>query len=195
MTVRSHYEVLGVDPQATSQQIREAYRRLARLHHPDRVGSAAGGSDAMHAINEAYRVLNDPGRRALYDSSLGATPDPSASPPSSRSAPATSTPREFFEPARVPWRGLALAGTIAIAGIFVVAQFTEPGTPRPPDGILRIADCVEIEPDNDAREIACTGEQDLVVRALVAFDATCPNGTEPHRDRQGMGVACIERPR
>ena len=77
----------------------------------------------------------------------------------------------------------------------MVAQFTEPGTPRPPDGILRIADCVEIEPDNDAREIACTGEQDLVVRAVVAFDATCPNGTAPHRDRQGMGVACIERPR
>ena len=156
----------------------------------------------MHAINEAYRVLNDPGRRALYDSSLGATPGPSAaqpggdaSPPSARSAPATSTPREFFEPARVPWRGLALAGSIAIVGIFVVAQFTEPGAPRPPDGILRVGDCVEIEPDNDAREIACTGEQDLVVRALVAFDATCPNGTAPHRDRQGMGVACIERPR
>ena len=148
----------------------------------------------MHAINEAYRVLNDPGRRALYDSSLGAAPGPSVAQPGG-DASSPSSPREFFEPARVPWRGLALAGTIAIVGIFVVAQFTEPGAPRPPDGILRIGDCVEIEPDNDAREIACAGEQDLVVRALVAFDATCPNGTEPHRDQQGMGVACIERPR
>lgn len=156
----------------------------------------------MHAINEAYRVLNDPGRRALYDASLRTSPGPAAaqpggdaSQPSARTAPVAPTPRDVFEPARVPWRGLAFVGTIAIAGIFVVAQFAEPSGPPQPDGILRTGDCVEIEADNDARELACTGEQDLVVRAVVAFDATCPNGTEPHRDQQGMGVACIERPR
>ena len=61
-----------------------------------------------------------------------------------------------------------------------------------PDGILRNGDCVEIQMNGDAREISCTGEVDLVVRAFIPFDGTCPGLTEPHRDRQGMGVACVE---
>ena len=73
---------------------------------------------------------------------------------------------------------------------------TEPGEPAPPDGILRNGDCVEIELDNDAREVACTGDLsvDRGVRAVIPFDDTCPGLLRPHRDRLGMGVACVEFP-
>ena len=65
-----------------------------------------------------------------------------------------------------------------------------------PDGILGVDSCVAIETNGFAREVLCTrdAEVDLVVAALVPFDATCPGGTEPHQDRQGMGIACITRP-
>jgi molecular chaperone DnaJ len=209
---RTHYGVLGVSPAASSAEIREAYRRLAREHHPDRrrAGSAAG-ADRMHDINEAYRVLIDPGRRALYDTELrnrtssSSTSSSTSRPPGSRSGSTTtdaggtaggSAPGYVYtrpyEPARVPWRTLLVAGAIAIVGILVIAQFTDPGEEPLPDGILRVGDCVMFEADDDAREVRCTGEEDLVIRAFVTFDGTCPGLTEPHRDQLGMGVACVD---
>ncbi len=96
-------------------------------------------------------------------------------------------------PARIPWRGLLVVGMIGVVGVLVLAQFTEPGEVPGPDGVLRVGSCVTIEPNGDAREAACTGDPavDIVVEAFVPFDATCPGGTEPRRDRQGMGIACI----
>ena len=201
----THYDVLGVAPSADVSEIREAYRRLAREHHPDRAmssGSAAGG-DSMPAINEAYRVLNDPARRAVYDASLRGAPDPRrgpaapprASSPSSEPAPepSMSTFPSHLGPARFPWRSVMFFATLAIIGIIVLAQFTEPGEPRGPDGIIQVGSCVTIEPNGDAREVLCTADPtvDLVVEAFVPFDDACPGGTAPHRDRQGMGVACV----
>jgi hypothetical protein len=197
--VSTHYDTLGVEPSASDAQIRDAYRRLAREYHPDRqasVGSAAG-SDSMPTINEAYRVLNDPARRAVYDASLR----PSASsqrPESSEPASAYSAPMHpsHLGPARIPWRSLVVVGIFGVIGVIVLAQFTEPGEPSGPDGILGVGSCVSIEADGFAREVPCTRDAtvDLVVTALVPFDATCPGGTEPHQDRQGMGIACITRP-
>jgi molecular chaperone DnaJ len=200
--VRTHYDVLQVAPDATDEAIRAAYRRLAREHHPDRavVTSAAGGWRDMPAVNEAYRVLNDPGRRAQYDTSLRRPVGPS-----SRSSPsvddsagswdASRLPAHHHDgPARVPWRMLLFSGSIAIAGIVTIAQFTEPGEAPGPDGLLRPGDCVEILPNTDASEVACTGVDDIVMRVLIPFDGNCPGLTEPHRDRQGMGVACLDVP-
>jgi hypothetical protein len=50
---------------------------------------------------------------------------------------------------------------------------------------------VAIEPNGDARELNCGGDGDVVVEVVIAFDATCPTGTEPHRDRLGLGIACV----
>ncbi len=202
---RTHYEILGVHRDAGTETIREAYRRLARERHPDR--TAAGGPVAagpsMPEINEAYRVLIDPGRRAVYDAGLrGQRVGPAAPAPDrdpgrpAESAPRTPMHPSHSAPARIPWRSLLVVGIVAIVGIVVLAQFTEPAEPLGPDGILRVGDCVEIEPDNDAREVACTGDPsvDRKVAAFVAFDAPCPGGTARHRDRQGMGVACVDFP-
>jgi molecular chaperone DnaJ len=199
----THYDTLRVPPSASDAQIRDAYRELARQHHPDRqasMGSAAGGV-SMPAINEAYRVLGDPARRAVYDAGLRAPRDPDAG-STPNDSPSTATQASHVRgvvhpshvgPARVPWRGLLVAGVIGVVGVLVLAQFTEPGAVPGPDGVLRVGSCVVIEPNGDARETACTGdpEVDIVVEAFVPFAGTCPNGTEPRRDRQGMGIACI----
>ena len=197
----THYDVLGVAPSANLAEIRDAYRRLAREHHPDRaVSSDRGGVDAeMSTINEAYRVLSDPTRRVVYDAALRGAPasgrGPAAPPPAAGSDPAPTMPTfpSHLGPARIPWRSVMLVATLAIVGIVVLAQFTEPGEPRGPDGIIQIGSCVTIEPNGDAREVLCTADPavDLVVEAFVPFDDACPGGTVAHRDRQGMGVACV----
>lgn len=61
-----YYALLQLSPTATADEIRSAYRRLARLHHPDTSGSAES-VDLMVQINEAWEVLRDPERRAAYD--------------------------------------------------------------------------------------------------------------------------------
>lgn len=67
----SFYDVLGVSPTATSEEVRAAYRRLSRRTHPD-----AGGDGALfRLVASAYRTLSDPGRRAEYDASLNARVD------------------------------------------------------------------------------------------------------------------------
>ncbi len=60
------YVVLGVRRQASPNEIARAYRRAARLTHPDGGGSGAG-SERFQAVSDAYEVLRDPGRRAGYD--------------------------------------------------------------------------------------------------------------------------------
>jgi molecular chaperone DnaJ len=63
---RDYYDVLGVDRSADSQEIRRAYRRLAREYHPD-VNKSSDAEDKFKELNEAYEVLSDADRRAAYD--------------------------------------------------------------------------------------------------------------------------------
>ena len=72
------YDRHGVAPAASADEIRAAYRRIARRVHPDR--GSAGNEAAMAAVNEAWRVLSDPGRRAEYDASLRARASTVAAP-------------------------------------------------------------------------------------------------------------------
>lgn len=63
---RDYYEVLGVGREATTDDIRKAYRRLARQYHPD-VNKSADADEHFKEINEAYEVLSDEQKRAAYD--------------------------------------------------------------------------------------------------------------------------------
>jgi curved DNA-binding protein CbpA len=64
---RDPYIVLGVPRQASGEEIARAYRRAARVSHPD--GGGAGSAERFQAVSEAYEVLRDPRRRAVYDRS------------------------------------------------------------------------------------------------------------------------------
>ena len=85
----THYDVLGVRPGATAEEIRRAYRHQARAHHPDaqQVGGERPVADAdprgrrMAAINTAWEVLGDPAKRRRYDADLGLRPPVEPGPP------------------------------------------------------------------------------------------------------------------
>ena len=64
---KGYYAILGVSERATQLEIKKAYRRMARKHHPDRNGNGAHGEDMIKKINAAYEVLSDGHRRAEYD--------------------------------------------------------------------------------------------------------------------------------
>ncbi|MBN1140128.1 MAG: molecular chaperone DnaJ [Anaerolineae bacterium] len=61
-----YYSVLGVDRQATDEEVKKAFRRLARQYHPD-VNKEPGAEAKFKEINEAYEVLSDSDKRAMYD--------------------------------------------------------------------------------------------------------------------------------
>jgi curved DNA-binding protein CbpA len=67
------YGVLGVPRDASAREIRHAYRRLARRHHPD-LNPDAGGSQRFASVAGAYEILQDPVRRARYDRTLSPSP-------------------------------------------------------------------------------------------------------------------------
>ena len=66
MGKRDYYEVLGVSRGASGDQIRSAYRKLARKHHPD-VNKAADAAQKFKEATEAYEVLSDAEKRKMYD--------------------------------------------------------------------------------------------------------------------------------
>ena len=63
---RDYYDVLGISKGASEDEIKKAYRKLAKQYHPD-VNKAPDAEAKFKEINEAYEVLSDPQKKATYD--------------------------------------------------------------------------------------------------------------------------------
>lgn len=188
------------------RDIKTAYREKARRVHPDRVAkeNEQWALQEMAALNVAWSVLSDPTRRRVYDESLqqGSTTNSSKATTSStdnESAFERDRLSQLFaqrplntSPARFPWRSMSVIAIIGVVAVLLVGIFSDPGDEAPPDQLLQAGSCVSIEPDQSVREVLCSGEHDGVVRQLIGFDMTCPGETQPYRDRQGMGTACVD---
>ena len=66
MAQEDYYKVLGVDRDASDQEISKAYRKLAKKYHPD-LNHEPGAEEKYKQVNEAYEVLHDKQKRAQYD--------------------------------------------------------------------------------------------------------------------------------
>ena len=86
---RDYYEVLGVAKGAGADDIKKAYRKLARQHHPD-VNKAPDAEAKFKELSEAYEVLSDDDKRAAYDRFGHAAVDGSARRAAQAASPATS---------------------------------------------------------------------------------------------------------
>jgi molecular chaperone DnaJ len=180
--IATHYETLGVRPDATAAEIRAAYLTRARQQHPDVSGPVAATSAAMVELNHAYQVLRRDHTRAEYDRQLGRptsprTAEPADPPygfddegepippsPGSRAATRILSPGG---PARMPWKLMGVAAVLGSIVILVSAAFVQSPKDELPDGILRVGSCVAVEPNNDVREVACGPDAELVVRLVI----------------------------
>ena len=67
---KDYYKVLGVDKKASQEDIKKAYRKLARQYHPDRNPGDAAAEERFKEVQHAYEVLSDPRKRREYDEGL-----------------------------------------------------------------------------------------------------------------------------
>jgi molecular chaperone DnaJ len=70
-SVKDPYRTLGVDRKASDEEIKKAYRKLARQYHPDRNAGDKSAEERFKEVQEAYSILSDPDKRKAYDSGGG----------------------------------------------------------------------------------------------------------------------------
>jgi len=88
-TVQDYYSLLDIMPNATQEEVRQAYRRVARTCHPD-ISTAPDAEERFKELNIAYEILADPAKRKVYDSvtvNSGPIPTPPVTPPSESVSP------------------------------------------------------------------------------------------------------------
>lgn len=88
----NYYELLGVSREASLQEIKSAYRRLARQHHPDVKANSGVTDEHFKRINEAYQTLSNPTKRQFYDLQLGPKGPPPGAGQHQRTGKATTPP-------------------------------------------------------------------------------------------------------
>jgi molecular chaperone DnaJ len=166
----------------------------------------------MASVNEAWRVLSDPGRRAMYDASLrSATARPAATP--GGASPAGQLGHRFDEPYddgdvefvpapmwkhRLPFWALLSLGAMAAIFLFTAYAGSAGGPPttrvRSVDGVLTVGSCARLASGGVAEEVDCGGDHDGLVAALIDYDGRCPSGTSGYRRHDGVaGYACLRR--
>jgi len=212
----SHYDALGVPSWASAEEVQRAYRRQARLLHPDHLASQdlsaaqrARADVRMREVNEAWRVLGEPGRRAAYDATrtrgtsgsasgsggvwTGPYPSPRPAAPRAR-APQGHVPSD--EPVQQRRLGILLwvLFALAVAGIFVTTAYLgHPVTdPKSPSTTSLGQVCVRVRTGPSAVVVPCTDPNDGLVVDHVLDPSACPVGSVGRRIVAGdPGVSCL----
>ena len=70
MMLKDYYEILGVNQKASAEEIREAYKKLAKAFHPDKHQGDTFFTDKFKSLQEAYNILSDTNKRRDYDNQL-----------------------------------------------------------------------------------------------------------------------------
>jgi molecular chaperone DnaJ len=177
----NHYEVLGARSDANYATLRSAYRKKMRALHPDAQSSQVNPEE-ISAVSAAWEVLSRSDRRREYDQTLSIGHDVFEVQPERV---------QVYEPARLPWKLVLLFIVCGSIVVLILSLFSSPQPPGAPDNVLQGGSCVNIDAGGDAFEVNCDKPHMAVVQRLVPFDAVCPMDTELHRDRQGMGNACV----
>ncbi|MDP9452406.1 MAG: J domain-containing protein [Actinomycetota bacterium] len=218
MAVSSYYEVLGVAPTATSEEIRRAYRQRARDLHPDRQIDRAEPPQAeppqaeptsslrdMQVLNEAWRVLGDRERRSAYDRVLaGARPERRAAPPTgSRRFGEAAEPLDPVGSDAPGWavavaRGLPWVAVLAVLGaIFVFTAFAAGGSGgggRAPSASDLVGSCVRLERGGVVDQVPCEGPSNGRVDLVVARASLCPDEADVVRLAGQESWLCLRDP-
>jgi len=183
----THYDVLGVRSDATPDEIRRAYLRLARELHPDRNPNDGSADElAMRDVNEAWRVLRDRASRDAYDRSLAR--------PATAPAPVISED-DVVHPASfrsAVWLALIL---LVFAAIFVVTAYAGGGgSGRRSTVEDLVGRCVRIQVGLDVVEAPCDRPNDGEAVMIVDRASRCPRATAPHDvARQGVVLCLVTR--
>ncbi|HET6317983.1 MAG TPA: J domain-containing protein [Chloroflexota bacterium] len=119
------YRLLQVAPQADTEAIHAAYRRLARVYHPD-LNQTPEAAERMRAINAAYRVLSDPAKRAAYDAYryLPGVQPAVATTTYRRTAPPPTPPVGYTPPTQLQRRVDRIVIVVGIILLLLIAFYT-----------------------------------------------------------------------
>lgn len=206
--------------QATTAEIREAYRRRARLLHPDHHGTEnrsaqVAAAAEMARVNEAWRVLQDPGRRAAYDRSLRATPPRSSTstqPPSNSARPAYGSDfvrdddedvddfhYRYVRPTAgertirmAPWIAIAVVMFVIFVATAVLAGTTaDNSTPKVDTGHITVGSCLLAEPGRPVASVPCSARHDGRAAAVIPIDQACPDGTDYYMAPDNIERVCV----
>lgn len=198
------YDVLGVSPRASQDEVRRAYHDLVRSLHPDHHQGRSPDATRLHEVNEAWRVLRDPATRSSYDRSIAGKRTARQAPYRPRYA-ADPTPLDDddldepihgrpVEPGDVgmsvvrglPWIAVALVLLV----IFVFTAFAGNSDPEGARGL--VGQCVDLQTGSSIEPVPCQGPNDGEVVLLVDRATQCPSGTSPAAT--GGEWLCVEPP-
>jgi DnaJ-domain-containing protein 1 len=202
---RTHYEVLGVPRTAGEDAVRRAYIDQARLLHPDRYIDAGPeqrrtAQRSMQEVNEAWRVLGDPGRRRRYDAELAPVTtararwevddDRFASRPDGTMPEAIET----VDPAARVIRGLPwIILIVVLFAIFVFTAYAVTDNPAntPQPGTF-VSGCVAVADGPTVQPASCDAPGARAVVTQVSVTQACPAGSERLQPATGSVAYCLE---